>query len=68
MRRPAPLVLALLFLLLLPVPTSRAQELSSARLTLLSQTPWNSTTQRELELRFRAENLGVVPLQDLSIG
>lgn len=68
MRRPAPLVLALLFLLFLPAPTSRAQELPSARLTLLSQTPWNSTTERELELRFRAENLGDVSLPDLSIG
>ena len=68
MRRPVPLVLALLFPLLLPAPTTQAQELPSARLTLLSQTPWNSPTARELELRFRAENLGTLPLEDLSIG
>ena len=68
MRRPAPIVLALLFLLILPVPTARAQELPPVELTLLSQTPWNSTTDRELVLRFRAENLGDAPLGELAIG
>ncbi len=72
MRRLAPLVLALSFLLALPAPTSSAQETPSVRLTLLSQTPWNSSHDplhgRELELRFRAENLGTEPLGELAIG
>jgi Family of unknown function (DUF6049) len=72
MRRLAPLVLTLVCLLALPAPTSSAQEASSVRLTLLSQTPWNSNHDPlhgpELELRFRAENLGNEPLRDLAIG
>jgi hypothetical protein len=72
MRRLSPLVPALVCLLALPAPTSSAQELPSARLTLLSQTPWNSSYDPlhgpELELRFRAENLGTEPLGDLAIG
>jgi hypothetical protein len=72
MRRLSPLVLVLVCLLALPAPTTSAQELSSVRLTLLSQTPWNSTYDPfngpELELRFRAENLGTEPLGELAIG
>lgn len=73
MRRPSLALLGLLGLLALPVPGASAQEpLPSIRLTLLSQTPWNSAfdpvNQREVLLRFRAENLGVVPVGDLSIG
>ena len=72
MRRLSPLVLALVCLLALPAPTSIAQELPSVRLTLLSQTPWNSSHDPlhgpELELRFRAENIGTEPVGDLAIG
>jgi hypothetical protein len=72
MRRLLPLVLVIVCLLALPAPSSSAQELPSARLTLLSQTPWNSSYHRdhgaELELRFRAENLGTEPLDELAIG
>jgi hypothetical protein len=48
--------------------TASAQEPASVRLTLLSQTPWNSTVQRELTVRLRAENLGTEPIGELSIG
>jgi Family of unknown function (DUF6049) len=69
MRRLSPLVFVCV--LALPAPTS-AQELPSVRLTLLSQTPWNSNFDPlhgpELELRFRAENLGTEPLEELAIG
>ncbi|HJU57742.1 MAG TPA: DUF6049 family protein [Actinomycetota bacterium] len=72
MRRLAPLVLVLVCLLALPVSPSSAQEDPSVRLTLLSQTSWNSSYDPlhgpELELRFRAENLGTEPLGDLAIG
>ncbi|HEY7659723.1 MAG TPA: DUF6049 family protein [Actinomycetota bacterium] len=70
MRRLASPVLALplLLLLALPEPAARAQEASEVRLTLVSQTPWVSLTQPQLELRFLAENLGTEPLDDLAIG
>jgi hypothetical protein len=74
MRRLSPLVLVVVLvrLLALPAPTTGAQELPSVRLTLLSQTPWNSSYSAlhgsELELRFRAENLGTEPLGELAIG
>jgi len=75
---------ALLFVLWAPPPSSNAQESPSVRLTLLSQTSWNCPTAtadlpseqpgwsclpgRELDLRFRAQNLGTEPLTDLAIG
>jgi hypothetical protein len=78
------LPLALLFVLWAPPPSPNAQENPSVRLTLLSQTPWNCPTAaadppseeqgwscapgRELELRFRAQNLGTEPLGELAIG
>lgn len=68
MRRLSPLVLAILFLLGSAPPFSSAQESPQIRLTLLSQTPWNSATDRELALRFRAENVGNEPLGELAIG
>ena len=84
MRRLSPLVLALLFFLWAPPPSPNAQESPSVRLTLLSQTPWNCPTAtadlpaqqvgwsclsgRELDLRFRAQNLGTEPLGELAIG
>jgi hypothetical protein len=44
----------------------------TVRLTLLSQTPWNSsydpTRGRELVLLVRAENLGSAPIGNLAIG
>jgi hypothetical protein len=64
--------LSLLGVLALPGPPASAQDTDVARLTLLSQTPWNSTFDpengRELVLRFRAENLGATALDELSIG
>jgi hypothetical protein len=68
MRRLAPPIACLLLLLLGPVPGASAQEPPQVRLTLLSQTPWNSTSQRVVDLRFRAENLGGAPLLELAIG
>jgi len=72
MRRLALTFLALLGVLLAPVPTVSAQEPPVVRLTLLEQTPWNSsfdeTNARELFVRFRAENLGSVSIDDLAIG
>lgn len=72
MRRLAALLLATLGFLTLPAPAAVAQEPSTVRLTLLSQTPWNSTwhptNQRELVIRFRAENLSALPVGDLSVG
>jgi hypothetical protein len=52
-------------------PTVAAQDASTVRLTLLSQTPWNSSYEedgRELVIRLRAENFGAEPLDELSIG
>ncbi len=69
MRRLASSVLALACLLALLAPSASAQEpLEVARLTLLSQTPWNSSAQRQLDLRFRATNPSGEPISDLSIG
>ena len=68
MRRLAPLVLTFCVLLAVPAPRSDAQLPSPVGLTLLSQTPWSSTSQRTLDLRFRAENTGVLALSDLTIG
>ncbi len=78
------LLFALPFVLWAPPPSSNAQESPSVRLTLLSQTSWNCPTAtpdlpaeqagwscppgRELDLRFRAENLGTEPLSELAIG
>jgi len=68
MRRLAPLVTLILLLSVWSAPGSSAQEPAAVRLTLLSQTPWNSTSQRGLDLRFRAENVGGDPLTELAIG
>jgi Family of unknown function (DUF6049) len=75
---------ALLFVVWAPPPSPHAQESPSVRLTLLSQTSWNCPTAtadlpaeqagwscppgRELDLRFRAQNLGTEPLGELAIG
>ena len=71
MRRLALVLLALLGVLALP-RTASAQTLPDVRLTLLSQTPWNTSFDplhgRELALTFRAENLGDAPIGELSIG
>lgn len=72
MRRLAWILLAFLGLPALPAMVGSAQETAPVRLTLLSQTPWNSsgwsaTSQRQLVVRFRAENLGDGPIGDLSI-
>lgn len=66
------LLLSLFGVLALPGPAASAQDATALRLTLLLQTPWNSTFDpengRELVLRFRAENLGTTALDELSIG
>jgi Family of unknown function (DUF6049) len=78
------LLFVLLLVLWAPPPSPNAQETPSVRLTLLSQTSWNCPTAtadlpseqagwscpsgRELDLRFRAQNLGNEPLTDLAIG
>ncbi|HSL68521.1 MAG TPA: DUF6049 family protein [Actinomycetota bacterium] len=67
MRRLAGLLLVAFALLLLPVPESVAQE-PAVRLTLVAQTPWNSTIERTLEVKVRAQNLSDQPLTDLSVG
>jgi hypothetical protein len=75
MMRPAMRKLVLLLSLLslgvvLDMPVVAAQQTTSIRLTLLSQTPWNSSYEedgRELLIRFRAENFGAEPLDELSI-
>jgi hypothetical protein len=75
---------ALLFVVWAPPPSPHAQESPSVRLTLLSQTSWNCPTAtadlpseqagwscpsgRELDLRFRAQNLGTESLGELAIG
>ncbi len=67
-----------------PAPSATAQESPSVLLTLLSQTSWNcpNATEdlapdtsnwscpagRELVVRFRAQNLGPTPLDELAIG
>ena len=76
MTRPAMRKLVLLVSLLslgvvLDMPVVAAQQTTSIRLTLLSQTPWNSSYEeggRELLIRFRADNFGAEPLEELSIG
>jgi len=67
MRRFAGLLLVAFALLLLPVPQLRAQE-PAIRLTLVGQTPWNSTSVRTLEVKARAQNLSDQSLTHLSIG
>ena len=67
-----------------PAPSAIAQESPSVLLTLLSQTSWNCPTAtedlapgtsawscpagRDLVVRFRAQNLGTTPLDELAIG
>jgi hypothetical protein len=67
---PALLVLHVLVLALAFVPATPAvaQTSSSVRLTLIAQTPWNSTDQPMLDVRVRAENTGATAESDLSIG
>jgi hypothetical protein len=67
MPRFAGLLLVAFALLLLPAPESAAQE-PAVRLTLVAQTPWNSTVERTLEVKVRAQNLSDQPLTDLSVG
>jgi hypothetical protein len=54
-------------LLLLPGTGAGAQE-PAVNLTLVRQTPWNSTNQRELEVTVRAVNTGTQTLASLSVG
>jgi len=76
MRRLGLPLLALLAVLTLSVGSLSAQEPTpeptiapaTVRLTLLAQTPWSSPSDRELLVRFRAENLGPAPIGELSIG
>jgi hypothetical protein len=73
MKCPIALALTLLASLVsLSVPAA-AQEPTVARqpavtLTLLSQTPWNGPEARDVELRIRAENVGEVEIDELSLG
>ncbi len=63
------LLLPIVGLLALPPGLASAQVTEPpVRLTLLSQTPWNSTAEAVLTLRFRAENLDDAPIGELSIG
>ena len=80
---PLALAISLVFALGTAVPAS-AQDAQSATLTLLSQTSWNCPkavdlrrpvpsgltcpTGRELMIRFRAQNTGETPLDQLAIG
>jgi hypothetical protein len=76
MRRLGLPFLVLIAVLAVPFARVSAQDVSpeptaapaTVRLTLLSQTPWSSPSQRELVVRFRAENLGPTPIGELSIG
>jgi hypothetical protein len=77
-------VFVLLVVLGWPAPSAIAQESPSVMLTLLSQTSWNCPTAtedlapgrstwscpagRDLVVRFRAQNLGATPLDELAIG
>jgi hypothetical protein len=73
-RLPLHLLLAVSCLASLPSTASAQDALGepAVRLTLLSQTPWNSSFDpertRELALRFRADNLGTEPIDEISIG
>ena len=67
MRRFAGLLLVAFALFLLPLPQSVAQE-PAVRLTLVAQSPWNSTIERTVEVKVRAQNLSDQPLTDLSVG
>ncbi len=71
MRKLVLLVSLLLLGVVLDMPVVAAQQTTSIRLTLLSQTPWNSSYEedgRELLVRFRAENFGAESIPELSIG
>jgi hypothetical protein len=72
MRRPLPALLAIVISLALAPASASAQEAPAVSLTLLSQTPWNSSFDpehgRDLVVRFRAENQSDVAIEDLSIG
>jgi hypothetical protein len=68
MRRLTPIVLLALVLAVLPAHGVAAQEPSLVRVTLIAQTPWSSTSQRSLDLRFRVENTGDLSLSELAIG
>ncbi len=71
MRR-LPALLAVLGALALQPTTASAQEPIEVRLTLLSQTSWNSSFDpahgRDVLVAFRAENLGTTVVDELSIG
>jgi hypothetical protein len=67
MRRFAGPLLVAFALILLPVPQASAQE-PAVRLTLVSQTPWNSTSERTLEVKVGVQNLTDQSLADLSVG
>ncbi len=54
-------------LFLLPGTGAGAQE-PAVRLTLVRQTPWNSTSKRELDVTVRARNTGTETLGELSVG
>jgi hypothetical protein len=53
---------------LLSAPSAEAQPSPEAVLRLGSQTPWNSTSQPELDLTFSATNVGGAAVGDLSLG
>jgi hypothetical protein len=81
---PCVLASVFLFALGTPTPSAIAQESPTVLLTLLSQTSWNCPTAtadlgpgqttwscppgREFVVRFRAQNLGTTPLDELAIG
>ncbi|HZD80418.1 MAG TPA: hypothetical protein VE646_10330, partial [Actinomycetota bacterium] len=68
MHRLAALLLVWVAVLLVPLPTASAQDAGAIRLTLVSQTPWNTIRDQVLEVRVRAQNTGDAPVKDLSLG
>ncbi len=68
MRRLAALLFAGTTLLLIPLPAASAQEPPAIRLTLVSQTPWNSLADQVVDVRIRAQNTGGQSIDQLSLG
>lgn len=71
MRRLVTTLLALLTALapvMLTGPGARAQDEPTVSLTLVSQPPWNSPDSPIVDITVRATNVGVDPVDDLSVG
>ncbi len=68
MHRLAALLAIVPALFLVPMSPAAAQTPSSVRMTLVTQTPWNSADQPMLDVQVQAENTGVTAVTDLSLG